>query len=1351
MEDRTNQFLRAGGGNIKDWDAYEKEVEETNKQYNQNLEEQNTTGSAFEGKDLLEGGNDGGGDNSENLKLKKPKNLTEPKDYNARQNLEEGVNAVMGGVVDTADSLVGGVTRIFDPRFYSTDDGEYRPPWLPSDILNMEPPETKTVWGKMIRKVVEMGGLMALTRKGASSGSRALSTKAPGVAKPLNWYGKGSATKGNFGDRLKSNIAHGAVEGVVADALSLDSTGDNTARIFADQFPQLAPMLEPLATRENMSPAQRALYNIVEGMGLGVVIDTAASGIGAGFKAVGRGVTNMRTPKAATSLAEDNAARLAELAAQKNRIKADVGAQGGAKRAFKKDPANNKPWAKFTPEEKEAARVDYAKKRNISYGEAADHPAMARAKAQSANETEMGIKRFEADPTVRNFDGYVMSGGESSQGRALSSNASPTETAADLNRIARDPSQRKGTPRSFVTDAVIERVNDTVDGTDITATEWIRRRFETDQGWKEFEDTLRRQGTRADQYAPQAYMELAEVITDRKLLYTMDDEDFKRYFDSRFMQPTDMRNGMVMMGDSDFAKASIMAGLLNRELADISMGARSVSEFVDVTSKDGLLDMALRRWQFVDRLIKERTAGSSDSLRGLSRNQAKEKMADIATESATRADAIRMYARESPEFLQSVLDAFALNGSLKNAGDIDNAMRKLIWGYNSGDEVKKSLARQEADSMIIHSLISSPKTVGRAAFGTGLVAFTRPMQTAIGAGMVGDKRSSMAALAAYDNLLGTVWEGTQVFGKKLWAGLNNRDLTDLGTIATHDVRGAHDIDVEAALTWAMKNGTAGDKAMALTANTMHHANKFVLFTWSSKALGAVDTAFNTMMGRMALKQKAFLAAYDEVVDASGFIREDQLKQFRSLYEQRFESSIWNADGSLADEAAKYAYKEATMTKELGKLGKGLDDIMGRFWFTRPFMLFARTSFNALELTTKHTPIVNNFVKEVWDIKTLPTGHEDLIKYGIRSPDEHEAAKALVRGREAMGAMTITAAGSLWMQGRLTGNGPNDPKRRQFMERNLGWQRQSIRIGDRWVSYQSLEPFNSLLSFVADVGDNLDLIGMEKAEKSLGSAMYLIYANVTNKSFLAGLADLWEVLQPQSGFDRAGKTGANILNGYMPLSSLRNDIAKLMNPGMRELEAGFMDNLKNRNPGFRGELPYATDILNGSVVDLAVNPWERYWNTFSPFKMTLQTSQTRELLWRSMYNINQSFTTAPDGVGEIPASLRAEWADAVGKQNIEAQLAQLFRSRAIQESIANMERDREMGNVHAKVADYAHYREIDKIFTNAKKIAWKQLKAGSSEAAALVEQAQVKDAASQRRKKGQYGEAAELDGLLNSIR
>ena len=51
--------------------------------------------------------------------------------------------------------------------------------------------------------------------------------------------------------------------------------------------------------------------------------------------------------------------------------------------------------------------------------------------------------------------------------------------------------------------------------------------------------------------------------------------------------------------------------------------------------------------------------------------------------------------------------------------------------------------------------------------------------------------------------------------------------------------------------------------------------------------------------------------------------------------------------------------------------------------------------------------------------------------------------------------------------------------------HAGWKPRSIKIGDAWVSYDALgEPFSMILANIANVGDNLDLMGEEWAEDHL---------------------------------------------------------------------------------------------------------------------------------------------------------------------------------------------------------------------------------------------------------------------------
>ena len=67
------------------------------------------------------------------------------------------------------------------------------------------------------------------------------------------------------------------------------------------------------------------------------------------------------------------------------------------------------------------------------------------------------------------------------------------------------------------------------------------------------------------------------------------------------------------------------------------------------------------------------------------------------------------------------------------------------------------------------------------------------------------------------------------------------------------------------------------------------------------------------------------------------------------------------------------------------------------------------------------------------------------------------AKAIQKGRMAMGGAITTMAAMHFMDGNLTGNGPQDRQQRQ-MWIDAGWKPRSINLGGTWVSYDSFEPF-----------------------------------------------------------------------------------------------------------------------------------------------------------------------------------------------------------------------------------------------------------------------------------------------------
>ena len=70
-----------------------------------------------------------------------------------------------------------------------------------------------------------------------------------------------------------------------------------------------------------------------------------------------------------------------------------------------------------------------------------------------------------------------------------------------------------------------------------------------------------------------------------------------------------------------------------------------------------------------------------------------------------------------------------------------------------------------------------------------------------------------------------------------------------------------------------------------------------------------------------------------------------------------------------------------------------------------------------------------------------------------------------------------------MNGGLTGNGPADRQQRKAWI-DGGYKPRTITIGGVQVSYDSFEPFNLILSTIADIGDYSQLMGEEWTEDNL---------------------------------------------------------------------------------------------------------------------------------------------------------------------------------------------------------------------------------------------------------------------------
>ena len=219
-----------------------------------------------------------------------------------------------------------------------------------------------------------------------------------------------------------------------------------------------------------------------------------------------------------------------------------------------------------------------------------------------------------------------------------------------------------------------------------------------------------------------------------------------------------------------------------------------------------------------------------------------------------------------------------------------------------------------------------------------------------------------------------------------------------------------------------------------------------------------------------------------------------------------------------------------------------------------------------------------------------------------------------------------------------------------------------------------------------------------------------------KTYLQGLTSLTDLFSNNP--KKLERIIPNILNGFIPSSTLRNEVGKVLNPYMKELNSDFEDTLRNRNQlteflvDEEDRLPIKYDILTGRPI----RDWNvptRLFNMISPVQLNFDQSPGRKFLFRSQYNINLATTTAPDGTSLADnAAIRSKFQKAIGDQNLELKLAKLSKNPNVIRSLKIMEEDIAAG-LHRKKPgksplDYIHNKLINNLFKEAKTIAWARI-------------------------------------------
>ena len=793
------------------------------------------------------------------------------------------------------------------------------------------------------------------------------------------------------------------------------------------------------------------------------------------------------------------------------------------------------------------------------------------------------------------------------------------------------------------------------------------------------------------------------------------------YLDKLFKANPDVVDGVEIWTARNVVVADLVVGSLLKQLRDTGIAGREIMDLVSIDDIDGPAKQIVDTMLTALFQVKKSRLILSDEFRALGAGKARGRAINDAV-TAEMQDAkdsilsILKIAKDDPDddLLNALFEAFSMMNNVNQLEDFDNFIRTVLYGgkLDATSPDRTGAIIRGLQEMMSHSILSGPKTPFRALMGTSGATFLRPLSTALGATLrypfEGDAATIRASLASMNGMLEAIPEGFQLFFTRLnsyWKG-------DMSTIKTRYAEFTKsDVNWELVRKYAESDrANAGDKAAFYWANMVRNLNNVSLFTYSTKVMASIDDTFEFLLGRSKMREKAMRSVLD--MQGNGIELPEITPELMRAYQDDFVGQVFDANGNLVDEATKFARREVTLTKELtGKFAKGLNDVFSAVPAARPFFLFARTGVNGLELTAKHTPGFNFLVKEFNDVAFAnPNNLDSVNKYGIYTAEELANAKALQTGRLAIGAGVITLGVQAWMNGKMTGNGPADRQKRQGWI-DAGYIPRTIELAGVRVGYDSIEPFNLIMSTIADIGDASELMGEEWTERELQKMSLVVAQAISSKSYLAGIQSFVDLFAGRPG--QAERIISALANNQVPLAGLRNELGKLFTPYMREIGSGIDQSIRNRNlimENIAGEaLPIKYDMLNGQPIK-NYDFFTRAFNAVSPVSLNLTQSVGRQFLFESGYDLRMSTYYAPDSTNLTDEpKIRSMFQKAIGDQNLERQLDKLATDARALASLAEMQKDIRNGD-RAKydARNYWHNGKIDQLFQEARKVAWAQI-------------------------------------------
>ncbi len=581
-------------------------------------------------------------------------------------------------------------------------------------------------------------------------------------------------------------------------------------------------------------------------------------------------------------------------------------------------------------------------------------------------------------------------------------------------------------------------------------------------------------------------------------------------------------------------------------------------------------------------------------------------------------------------FKTDLFDRAAIDEALHEVGGRKRALDMLekyrtLW--NSTDDsvartakvvdLAKGFSGRRAMGMLneywYNSLLGRPTTAVVNAASNGLMAVYRPLELIAGGAITGKApviADGVRELQALVSSAGESWRATAAAlrggGQVLDPKALISDLHDItkGAIGPEGFGVAADTVHGQALTWLGRLVRMPSTVLTATDQFFQQLNYRAVaraqLTKEALAQGVpvdqVGGVVTAELDKLIYRGQAYGTAqlYAKGVDEAarnGLRAKTAVDDYAREYVRKALETPEHARLSSLGQIAQRRAQEATFSAPLqpGTLGYRYQEMVLNHPLLRLVTPFVRTPLNILGAAADRTVRGTAGLAHVLAARKFPglaqslENSRNIMVKDMLSGDPRRKADAL--GRWTLGMSTtaaiLTFAATEAEDGMplITGFGPSDRETRQLLEAS-GWQQYSIRVGDRYVSYGRLDPFATILGTAADMVNYVKFAAAEDQglveDVTYGFAVSMAQ-NFTNKSYLAGLANFFEMMHdPQRSFGRWANT---LAGSFVPGQAAAATAA--VDPNFRDVRS-MLDAMKARLPGLSDNLPPMRNVLGEPV-------------------------------------------------------------------------------------------------------------------------------------------------------------------------